>query len=275
MTVQSCTAQVPSSDLSSGLTGSGFRIESHLFVVKAQRVWLANMQRAKSHIESVWQGGRLASLSTFAKNQDLLGIVRRPVPEGSDAFFVRLLGEVKCFELEGAVRKHFAKDDVRFLVDALELSSELLSDPVYEEWLTDMAAVCKSFCDVLRTDKLSFWLGSDRGCRYFHVDAVPLRLLVTYSGKGTEWLPTFASDHEALARRDQASVMKDPSALRSLNRWDVGLFRGDPTGFAGIVHRTPPEAAADANSVLMRLDHPAFMQMFSDDSEDEASLIES
>ena len=48
---------------------------------------------------------------------------------------------------------------------------------------------CLLFCDVEQSEKVHMWLGSKRGCRRYHIDNVPRRLLVTYNGKGTEWLP--------------------------------------------------------------------------------------
>ena len=52
-----------------------------------------------------------------------------------------------------------------------------------------MADICTLFCEMENSSSIGFSLGTDRGCRRFHIDQVPQRLLVTYSGKGTEWLP--------------------------------------------------------------------------------------
>ena len=40
-------------------------------------------------------------------------------------------------------------------------------------------------------------LETSRGCKRYHIDNVPMRLLVTYYGRGTEWLPSDAADYDA------------------------------------------------------------------------------
>ena len=78
------------------------------------------------------------------------------------------------------------------------ISDNLKADALYENWITDMAEVCKIFCDLEKIDAVSFWLGTKRGCRRYHIDNVPKRLLVTYAGKGTEWIPNDAADRIAI-----------------------------------------------------------------------------
>ena len=89
------------------------------------------------------------------------------------------------------------------------------------------------------------------GSARYHVDNVPYRLLVTYAGKGTEWLPEEASDRGAYARGEpNEKIIKDHSAKQFIEQWDVAIFRG---GASGLLHRTP-DPALQANSILMRLD---------------------
>ena len=118
-----------------------------------------------------------------------------------------------------------------------------------------MAQVCESFCEILNSDSVSFCLATERGCRRYHVDNVPLRLLVTYSGQGTEWLPNEAADRRAWANGNaNENIVKDPSAREFMRPWDIALFRGGPKG---LLHRTPDSALKGA-SILMRLDHASF-----------------
>ena len=82
-------------------------------------------------------------------------------------------------------------------------------------------------------------------------------MLVTYAGKGTEWLPDEAADREAfLSGEPNEKIIKDPSALQFINQWDVAVFRGGPEG---VLHRTP-DAALNGSSILMKLDHPSFLE---------------
>ena len=120
-----------------------------------------------------------------------------------------------------------------------------------------MAQTAQVFCDIQKTDSLGYWIGSQRGCSRYHIDNVPLRMLVTYAGVGTEWIPDDAVDRNAYhAGAPNEKIVKDPSAIRFMNAWDVAVFRGGPDG---LLHRTP-DAALSGPSVMMHLDHPAFWE---------------
>lgn len=75
-------------------------------------------------------------------------------------------------------------------------------------------------------------------CRKFHTDHVALRLLCTYYGRGTQWLPTAArqTDLSQLAHNTPTEVHHIPTghiALLQGNRWPR-------TNGQGVVHRSPP-----------------------------------
>ena len=96
------------------------------------------------------------------------------------------------------------------------------------------------------------WLGSKRGCKRYHIDNVPQRLLVTYSGEGTEWLPDDAADKIAyLNGQSNEKILKNSKKKQFVNEWDIAIFKG---GSEGLLHRTP-DSALNKNSILLRLDH--------------------
>lgn len=105
----------------------------------------------------------------------------------------------------------------------------------------------------LRLDRVA-----DGGCRRFHHDAVGLRLLCTYRGAGTEWVPNHAVRREAIgtgAGNDEISP--DRSARRRLRAFDVGLLKGEAfpgNRGNGIVHRSPPVAPGDPARLLLCID---------------------
>lgn len=75
-------------------------------------------------------------------------------------------------------------------------------------------------------------------CPRFHVDNVPLRLLTTYAGPGTEWLPGQAS--EGL---DLPTAQPPVDNIQRLQPGDVALLKGEKwqgNEGAGLVHRSPP-----------------------------------
>jgi hypothetical protein len=203
---------------------------------------------------SIFKAAGLNALPEFPKREDQLAIVERQVPEGAEAFFQQLMQEP--FGIVGQVRKASAVSDIKDIL-ADEIPDTLQSVPFYEDWVSDMAEVCSSFCDTQGSEVVGFWLGSERGCRRYHIDNVPLRALVTYAGTGTEYLPDEAADRRAFAEGvPNEKIIKDSSAIQFMKAWDVAVFRG---GSKGLLHRTP-DAALNGPSILMRLDHPSFWE---------------
>lgn len=100
-------------------------------------------------------------------------------------------------------------------------------------------------------------------CRKFHVDYVGLRLLCTYAGPGTEWIPNEAVRREILERPDLSiaatnrAIVACPGGVWSAARGEVLLLKGEAwPGNAGngAVHRSPPIEAAGARRLLLTLD---------------------
>jgi len=94
-------------------------------------------------------------------------------------------------------------------------------------------------------------------CRVFHADFVGIRLLCTYAGPGTQWLPNRSAVRAALGSGDNAAICPRPDAIRALPRFAVGLFKGDAwpgNRGNGIVHRSPPVAGTGQTRLLACLD---------------------
>lgn len=99
-------------------------------------------------------------------------------------------------------------------------------------------------------------------CPRFHTDHLPCRLITTYAGSGTQWLPEYAVDRSKLGQG--ADSLPDASSgiyshsnnIEQLSAGDVGLLKG--SGWLGneehaIVHRSP-EIAAGEKRLLLTLD---------------------
>jgi hypothetical protein len=85
------------------------------------------------------------------------------------------------------------------------------------------------------------------GCSLFHVDRVDFRLLSTYRGPGTEWVPPGGS---AEAVRRQAEY---EGPCHRLPRFAAGVFKGAELSPDAIVHRSPPIAGTGAQRLLVCL----------------------
>jgi hypothetical protein len=95
---------------------------------------------------------------------------------------------------------------------------------------------------------------TNNACRRWHQDSVPLRLITTYCGPGTEWVaPEYSQS--TLSNADEDS----PFAVQ-LQPFDVALFRG--RGFpgqlqeGGIVHRSPRIDGLGLRRLVLVLDVP-------------------
>jgi hypothetical protein len=134
------------------------------------------------------------------------------------------------------------------LVDAACDVSGLPETSGREMLCADIAALAEVFGGVTGHDDLRLRLDVVQGdaCRRFHVDNVPVRLLCTYRGRGTEY---------GLAR-----AAGDPEPVLRMAAGDAGLFRGLAWPGAprpNIVHRSPPIADSGEVRLLLVLDLPA------------------
>jgi hypothetical protein len=96
-------------------------------------------------------------------------------------------------------------------------------------------------------------------CPRFHVDKVSCRLITTYVGAGTEWLPYHDVDRSKLGAgcggRADADSGLYPSAqcIQTLTSGDVALLKGESwesNEGAGLVHRSPAVEPAQQRLLL-------------------------
>jgi len=95
-------------------------------------------------------------------------------------------------------------------------------------------------------------------CPRFHVDHVPCRLLTSYSGPATEWLPNHLLNRLKLGKSGhgltdrQSGVYQSDHHIQHLETGDVALLKGESwqgnEGF-GLVHRSP--APTNGNKRLL------------------------
>lgn len=99
-------------------------------------------------------------------------------------------------------------------------------------------------------------------CPRFHIDNIPVRLVCTYLGNGTQWLPTEAVNHSVLGHRskglsdDESGLYSDPAVIQQLSTFDVGILKGsawEDDITKAVVHRSCP-VEAGTKRVLLALD---------------------
>jgi len=124
-----------------------------------------------------------------------------------------------------------------------------LAEPA-RSWLTrDVAALAARLSRLSGAPRVRVSVGAVRTdqCRKFHVDFVRYRLLTTYVGPGTEWVPEEAVRREALDHPPDCpcdankEIVRDPSAIRHAVPGEVLVMKGGRhPDRRGAVHRSPP-----------------------------------
>ncbi len=99
-------------------------------------------------------------------------------------------------------------------------------------------------------------------CPRFHVDRVPCRLVTTYQGTATEWLPNIFSDRTKLGvgnqgkPDDQSGLFDCANDVQYLARGDVALLKGESwegNEGNGLIHRSP-QLSGNIRRLLLTLD---------------------
>lgn len=91
-------------------------------------------------------------------------------------------------------------------------------------------------------------------CPRFHVDHVPLRLVTTYAGAGSEWLREDAMDRHRLG--EPGAEPLDTRHIEQLRAGEVALLKGEKwqgNEGAGIIHRSP-QVDAKTRRLILTLD---------------------
>jgi hypothetical protein len=147
------------------------------------------------------------------------------------------------------------EDTPQAAVDAL--AAKLLADAPLD-LLLDIRRLALLFAAVIDTGgalRIRLEAITGRACHRWHADAVGLRLLCTYRGPGTEWLPLAGG--AAVARSLHPKTL--PGEPRRVATGAVAILKGE--GFAGnagfgCIHRSPPAGPGERARLLLCIDEP-------------------
>jgi hypothetical protein len=121
----------------------------------------------------------------------------------------------------------------------------------YEGFVADVKWLVSAYTCLLGARRVGLRLRVLQGamCPRFHVDNVPLRLLTTYVGPGSEWL------EEGVVERAGLHLAATPvDNIRSLKPGEVAVLKGEKwlgNEGAGLIHRSP---ASEQRRLLLSLD---------------------
>ncbi|WP_242207891.1 MULTISPECIES: DUF1826 domain-containing protein [unclassified Pseudomonas] len=121
----------------------------------------------------------------------------------------------------------------------------------YEGFIADLKWLVSAFACLLGAKRIGLRLRAlDKAmCPRFHVDHVPVRLITTYAGVGSQWLKEGVMDRQQLG---QANA--EPQVLiQQLSSGDVALLKGEKwhgnEGF-GLIHRSPQPPTGERRLIL-------------------------
>lgn len=111
-------------------------------------------------------------------------------------------------------------------------------------WLETARPLVSLFADLFEAERIGarLTLSNTPMCPRFHVDDVVCRLIVVFSGTGTEFLADADVRRKLLGAKESA-VETSGATVHQLEPREVGLFKGEAwPNFKGrgIVHRSPP-----------------------------------
>ncbi len=177
---------------------------------------------------------------------------RRMLPSGLNAQLV-----------DWAHRRAADFDDVVSIPNAeLDRATAGLAEPARAWVVGDIARLLGRFGDHTGARRVRVVFGAVRTdqCRKFHIDYVRYRLVTTYVGPGTEWVPDHAVRRSALdappvsATEANQQIVSDSSAVRRAAAGEVVVMKGadHPSGRAA-VHRSPPIGGSDGVRVVLAI----------------------
>lgn len=116
----------------------------------------------------------------------------------------------------------------------------------------DMAHLVSLFANVTGSHNVDVRLETvcDDGCTKFHTDVTLARLVTTYVGPGTVWVPPEYAQ-EAIRLQEAYS-----GPLNEMQRFAVGLFGGAEATSRGLVHRSPRIAGTGACRLFFCVNRP-------------------
>ena len=128
----------------------------------------------------------------------------------------------------------------------------------------DISQIVDMFCCLFELQRIGLRLTVlDRPmCPRFHVDRVPCRLVTTYEGCATDWLPHASVNRTKLGMGsngmpdNKSGLFESTTDIQTLNCAEVALLKGElweNNENAGLVHRSP-EVPAGQTRLLLTLD---------------------
>ena len=145
--------------------------------------------------------------------------------------------------------------------NAMPAVLDALGDDSQTELSQNIAQLVKIFCGLFELDQVELRLVviDQAMCPKFHVDKVICRLLTTFQGIATEWLPHDKVNRDKLGLGSQgksdneSGLYKSEADIQRLSCGDIALLKGElwrGNESRGLVHRSPSLSSGELRLLL-------------------------
>lgn len=196
-----------------------------------------------------WAMGSEAEVLSDIYNDDItIAIWQRNLAESINAYVQALLQSQQVIALKlVATLPQFQQELAKLFPPALSINGLLFT---HDDFLRDLNQLLDMFSCLFDATTIGVRINTlDRSmCPRFHVDHVPVRLVTTYGGAGTQWLPSAFAERSQLgpnprgANNPESSIVRNAQAIEQLKSGDVALLKGENWAGnegRGLIHRSP------------------------------------
>lgn len=168
--------------------------------------------------------------------------------------------------------QHLEEEIMHFLNQGIQLKAQGTSENIIETFkegllgkqflhshlLNDLSTLLKSFEVTSKATQFRVLLSCIETdmCSRFHTDINELRLLCTYYGPGTLWLPEEGENRHAYnSGEPNKQIIQNPKLIQQANTGDVLILKGAlyPNAKA-VIHRSPSIQKKGEKRLLLRID---------------------
>lgn len=188
--------------------------------------------------------------------------VWRRAPQAALARYIERIRDRQRIALDVVVP---AGGDIRTRIDPALSANGVAPEPGLAAWAADIDRLKVLLVSQTGAGAVRLRLESveETGERLFHFDSITLRLLCTYAGPGTQWLPEDNVDRAQLRLQGRSvaaanrAIVKDARRVHALRPWWVAVLKGEAfpgNAGRGLVHRPPPAGRRGETRVRLRID---------------------
>lgn len=165
--------------------------------------------------------------------------------------FVQQLDRIRIQDLP-SVRFTTACDEVGRRFGAALAQSPLGETPLSTALAHDISHLVSLFARATGSQDADVRLECvrDDACRKFHTDSTLARLVTTYVGPGTVWVPAEHADEALRLQEDYAGPWHE------MPRFAVGMFGGAHARSGGLLHRSPRIARTGSYRLFFCVNRP-------------------